>query len=525
MGWSKEKRILTMLCIDSVFFLIELGGGIYARSLALQADAFHMLNDIISLGIGLWAVRAASRATTDKYTYGWVRAEILGASFNAVFLIALCVTIFLEAISRFIDPPEIRDPQFIFGVGTFGLISNIAGFFVLGGHGHSHGPGGHDHGSSHNDEHHAHDHDHAHNHGHGHGHGDNEQRAAEEGTAIGVAIDSHPTESHDSTIARSQRRDSTHSRHPRRNSTRHHHKLSSIDDMSIHPARFRQEIIEASRNDDLSESEQEDAVADERTSLLSQDGARSRGTMTTTTCKGGNVHAEHHHAKPKSASKGHGHGHNHGDMGMNAMVLHVIGDALGNVGVMAAAAFIWTTSFWWKNYVDPAVSLLITVIILCSAIPLTVATARILLQATPEHIDVRQVREDIERLDGILSCHHIHVWQLSDTKLVASMHLQLDFALSEEQARQYTDLAHRVRECLHGHGIHSVTIQPEFKNQQSSSGASSNSLAGTTVAGAELARAGDLACDFDGCVENCVGQGCCSASGSSRRSSHSSHNV
>lgn len=79
---------MSMLVLDTVFFVVELGGGIYAHSLALQADAFHMvrvdeedghmdsiadppqLNDIISLAIGYGAVRAASRPSSDTYTYG-----------------------------------------------------------------------------------------------------------------------------------------------------------------------------------------------------------------------------------------------------------------------------------------------------------------------------------------------------------------------------------------------------------------------------------------------------------------------
>ena len=56
MAWSKEKRIVTMLCIDTVFLLVELGGGIYAHSLALQADAFHMVGRCLSGAILMLAL-------------------------------------------------------------------------------------------------------------------------------------------------------------------------------------------------------------------------------------------------------------------------------------------------------------------------------------------------------------------------------------------------------------------------------------------------------------------------------------
>ena len=70
MAWSKSLRIGIMLAIDVVFFLVELISGYLVGSLALTADAFHMLNDIISLCVGLWAVTVAKRATTNKFSYG-----------------------------------------------------------------------------------------------------------------------------------------------------------------------------------------------------------------------------------------------------------------------------------------------------------------------------------------------------------------------------------------------------------------------------------------------------------------------
>lgn len=59
-----------MLAIDTAFFVLELGVGLYVGSLALMADAFHMLNDIISLVVGLWAVKASQKQSTDKFSFG-----------------------------------------------------------------------------------------------------------------------------------------------------------------------------------------------------------------------------------------------------------------------------------------------------------------------------------------------------------------------------------------------------------------------------------------------------------------------
>ncbi|KAK2063451.1 cation diffusion facilitator family transporter [Colletotrichum caudatum] len=551
MAWSKSTRISIMLAIDVVFFLVELIVGLLVKSLALTADAFHMLNDIISLCVGLWAVSVASKATTDKFSYGWLRAEILGAFFNAVFLIALCVSIILEAISRFFDPPQIDNPQLILIVGSFGLASNLVGFFVLGGHGHSHGD------------------DHSHDHGeHSHAHSD--EHAAEEGRATlasaanndsGNVGDLYPeailaratagTGSDSSRRIRFERDSDPSGRAPshasksndrRRASSRHHSRLTSIEDISIHPSSFRQEIIDASRSkpdapESASESEVDETVVDdgepdEESPLLKSkdinqtylvDGGHRGRAAAKRPRRESSLHHEHNHNKERKKVSG-GHGHNHADMGMNAMVLHVIGDALGNVGVIVTALIIWLTDWPGRFYADPAVSLFITIIILKSAIPLTKATSKVLLQATPDNIDLQEVREDIQNLPGVISCHHVHIWQLSDTKIVASLHVHVNFPISAEGGEKYMELAKRARKCLHAYGIHAATIQPEF------CGDDEHPHAGEEEQMVQYDGNGSVGspkqtCLLE-CVDNCAAGGCCSestAAGSLRSQSAHSH--
>ncbi|KAJ1327758.1 solute carrier family 30 (zinc transporter) member 1 [Microdochium nivale] len=556
--WDKSTKISIMLAIDVVFFIVELGTGFWVHSLALMADAFHMLNDIISLIIGLWAVKAAKNPSTDRYSYGWLRAEILGAFFNAVFLIALCVSIILEAVTRLVDPPEITNPELILIVGCFGLASNLVGFLVLGGHGHDHGHG-------HGDHDHGHEHGHSHDHA-AHDHGDAEASrdplsAAEQGRGYnsdafadddGPAMDVLPHVA----LARAQaanKASGSKNRERRRAGSAKHTRLTSIDDLSIHPSSFRQDILEHSRHnhhlpDGDSEDEstvhsqisEEDAF-DESSSLVRSGDGRNNGAIshshhshshsaTGRSRRDSGVHTEHNHNKPKDKKKK-SLGHDHGDMGMNAMVLHVIGDALGNVGVIITALIIWLTDLPGKYYADPAVSLFITAIILKSAIPLTKATSKVLLQATPDHIDLRDIKDDIQTLPGVISCHHVHIWQLSDTKLVASMHVQLEFPITEDAGEKYMKLARQARKCLHAYGIHSATIQPEFCIDESCKHSDDGRASMTAAGETPLVKcgAGEGVGDPDSCllecVDNCAGGGCCptskSKADSSRRSSSS----
>uniref|UniRef100_A0A914DKX4 Solute carrier family 30 member 1 n=1 Tax=Acrobeloides nanus TaxID=290746 RepID=A0A914DKX4_9BILA len=104
--------------------------------MALIADSFHMLSDVMALGIAYGCVKIAERSTKSN-TFGWVRAEVLGALVNGVFLLALCFTIFVESITRIFEPDKIKDPFKVFIVGVIGLLINLIGLTLF--HGHSHG--------------------------------------------------------------------------------------------------------------------------------------------------------------------------------------------------------------------------------------------------------------------------------------------------------------------------------------------------------------------------------------------------
>ena len=172
---------------------------------------------------------------------------------------------------------------------------------------------------------------------------------------------------------------------------------------------------------------------------------------------------------------GHGHSHSHSDgsMNMRALVLHVIGDALGNIGVISTGLIIWLTQWDFKYYFDPVISLVITAIIFSSAMPLGMyyyfqccrrrshilqvrSASFILLQGVPPPISLDSVRASILQVDGVYSVHDLHVWQLSESKVIASVHVHTS------QKHDFMPIAVKIREVLHYHGIHSSTIQPEY---------------------------------------------------------------
>ena len=126
-----DRRALGLtLALTSAFTLAEVVGGLLTGSLALLADAAHMLSDDLSLGLALFAVWLAERPASPERTFGYKRAEILAALFNGVTLVAISIWIFIEAYRRFDDPPEILG-GWMLGVALLGLLVNLAAFRIL----------------------------------------------------------------------------------------------------------------------------------------------------------------------------------------------------------------------------------------------------------------------------------------------------------------------------------------------------------------------------------------------------------
>jgi cobalt-zinc-cadmium efflux system protein len=110
--------------------IAEAVGGWWTNSLALIADAGHMLTDVAALTLTLFAIWFAERPATSKKTYGYYRLEILAAFVNGIALVLLSIWIIYEAINRWQDPPEIAaTPLTIIAVG--GLIVNIVAAYLL----------------------------------------------------------------------------------------------------------------------------------------------------------------------------------------------------------------------------------------------------------------------------------------------------------------------------------------------------------------------------------------------------------
>jgi zinc transporter 1 len=193
-------------------------------------------------------------------------------------------------------------------------------------------------------------------------------------------------------------------------------------------------------------------------------------------------------------------------MNMHGVFLHVLADALGSVVVIISALLIKFVPHdrenkkHWTVYIDPTLSFLIVIIITISAIPLFKDTCSILLQTIPKHLQIDRIKsqllKDIPEIYGI---HELHVWRLTNDKIIASAHLhRINLA-------NYMSVADKVKKFFHSIGIHSVTIQYEcddymkIPNQQTTLPQRNNSDNQDKIAGDCLLRCENDECDTQTC--------------------------
>lgn len=131
-GAAAMRRLAVALALAASFMVAEMAGGLLANSLALLADAGHMLSDAGALGLALFAAWIARRPPSARRTWGYYRAEILAALANGAALLAIAVLIVVEALRRLADPPPVRAAVMI-PVAALGLLVNLTMLAVLSG--------------------------------------------------------------------------------------------------------------------------------------------------------------------------------------------------------------------------------------------------------------------------------------------------------------------------------------------------------------------------------------------------------
>jgi cobalt-zinc-cadmium efflux system protein len=124
------RALAAVLTLTALFAVAEVAGGLVAGSLALLADAAHMLSDVASLALALGAIWLARRPAPARLSFGYRRAEILAALANGVALVAVAIWIIVEASGRLSSPPDV-DGAVTLAIGLGGLVVNAVGATIL----------------------------------------------------------------------------------------------------------------------------------------------------------------------------------------------------------------------------------------------------------------------------------------------------------------------------------------------------------------------------------------------------------
>lgn len=163
------------------------------------------------------------------------------------------------------------------------------------------------------------------------------------------------------------------------------------------------------------------------------------------------------------------------DLNMGGVFLRILGDALGSVAVLISACIAMWTDFKWVVYIDPLLSFFIVLILIKTTWPFLTATTRILIQATPLHVDLPPLAEELKSIEHVLDIHDLHVWQLCEVKNIATVHI----CISENAPLK--QISKQVHQIMHMNNVHSTTIQFEIPdNMNSNSGQCFSSCEGRT---------------------------------------------
>jgi cobalt-zinc-cadmium efflux system protein len=127
---ASRRALALALVFTASYTAVEVVGGLFAGSLALLADAVHMLSDNVALALALVATWLATRPATPERTYGYKRAEVLAALANGVLLVALAIWIFVEAGMRLRDPGDVLG-GWMLAIALLGIVVNVAAGLVL----------------------------------------------------------------------------------------------------------------------------------------------------------------------------------------------------------------------------------------------------------------------------------------------------------------------------------------------------------------------------------------------------------
>lgn len=147
------------------------------------------------------------------------------------------------------------------------------------------------------------------------------------------------------------------------------------------------------------------------------------------------------------------------DLNVKSAYMHMMADALVSAGIMVGGIVIYYTHLYW---IDPVLSIIIVIVILIGTWGLLKESLKLSLDGVPKDIDIQDIKNKAEKIDGIRDLHHIHVWAMSTTENAMTAHLVIDKSKAPEQI---TVIKNNLKHTLQHMDIQHITLETEFANE------------------------------------------------------------
>ncbi|KAI8767173.1 zinc transporter 2, partial [Biomphalaria glabrata] len=371
------RQLIAVVVLCLLFMTGEAVGGVLSNSLALFTDVLHLGSDLISFIISLLAIWLAKKPASKKMSFGYHRAEVVGALLSVFIIWMVSGILCYIAVERIIEG-HYKDvhPDEMLITASLGVVFNFIMGFVLHsevccskahshqkfGHGHSHGGHGHSHGG-HGHSHGGHGHSHG---GHGHSHNGSDH------------LHDRQTQGHNS------------------------HRQSYED--HIH-----KDLLDVPSQVDHSPS-----VGDfDYHQFHSDSDFESSGHQLT------NVNSEASEEEEDLPPK-------HKNINVRAAFIHVVGDIIQSLGVLVAALIIKFVENESSKLADPICTFLFSVLVLITTITILRDTLVVVMEGVPRDISFDSLKKDLIALDNVIAVHSLHIWSLTLDRNALAVHLVID---------------------------------------------------------------------------------------------------
>ncbi|ELP87229.1 cation efflux protein/ zinc transporter, putative [Entamoeba invadens IP1] len=400
--WYRDISIYKLsfvLVINFVYFGVELAMGLYLKSLSLTTDAFSMLSDVISQVIGIFVAFIVKNAFTENFTYGFARAEVVGAFINSVFQISIGFSLVIQSVEKFFDLEEVGNPIVLLIVAGVGLLVNVVGMVVLGNYSFCINNFNKRHNTTKETNTKI-----------------NENLNKKENNTKEVQItipntkvlaqakidvDESESEEEDDKVQFDANF---------RDISANLNSLSKSPNISASPRNAPQtpNFIrkgKPSRFAPPNQNESEDV--DKQTNKLSPEpipNTENPISKSRTQIPPLQITQDIHppHKKKKR------------NMNIAGVFIHVFGDFMGSVSTMGVALIVYFFDDPKKQYADPAFSLLVSLMMIVTGVPLLYSCVCIVMQMVPKKIKISDLRKEVLDIEEVIAVHDFHLWQLNN---------------------------------------------------------------------------------------------------------------